>query len=133
MNKDITLSIIIPVIIGIGLSAVFVVDYFSGGPVTNIDSEILEFYADFMLQSNTHVYAVNLVDDHPIILIIVSKTLDGYIVMDDPLPLFRELYPDENITTLIVFAGRNKIPYDIEDNILRFNTGNEEDLLIRGE
>ena len=133
MNKNVTLSIMAPVIIGIGLSVVFVVDYFSVGPDTDIDSKILEFYGDFVLQSNTHVHSVDLVDDHPSILIIVSKTPDGYIVMDDPRPLFQELYSDENITALIVVAGGNEIPYNIKDNMLQFNTGNEENLLIRGK
>ena len=134
MNKDTIFSIItVPVIIGIGLSVVFIVDYFSVSPVTDIDSKILEFYGDFMLQSNTYVHSVDLVDEPPSILLIVSKTLDGYIIMDDPLPLFQELYPNENITALIVVAGGNEIPYDMEDNILQFNTNNKEILRIKGK
>lgn len=132
MNNVTILSITAPVIIGIGLSAAFVLDYFSGSPVTNIDSKILEFYGDFMLQSNTDVYSVELVDDFPSVLLIVSKTPDGYVVMDDPTPLFRELYSDENVNTLVVLAGGSEIPYSMENGMLQFNTNNEEIMLIRG-
>ena len=133
MNNVTMTSITISTIIGIGLSFVFAVDYFNDGPVTHIDSKILKFYGDFMLQSNTDVYSVKLVDDFPSILLIVSKTSDGYVVMDDPTPLFQELYPNENVTTLVVLAGGNEIPHKMENNRLQFNTSNEEILLIGGE
>ncbi len=86
-----------------------------------------------MLQSDTNVYSVKLVDDSPSILLIVGRTPDGYVVMDDPLPLFWELHPDENVTTLVVLAGGNEIPYNMGNNMLRFNISNEEILLIKRE
>lgn len=128
-----SLSIMVLVTIGIGLSVIFVADHFGDGPVTNIDPKISEFYADFALQSNTYVYSVKLADDFPSIILIVDRTPDGHVIMDDPLPLFQELYPDENVTTLAVLAGGNEIPYTMENNTLRFGTGNKEILLIRGE
>ena len=85
-----------------------------------------------MLQSNTYVESVYLVDDPPTIVFIVSKTPDGYIVMDDPLPMFQELYPDENITGFVVVAGGSEMQYDMEDDMLQFNTHNKEILRIMG-
>lgn len=135
-NEDMMPSTItVPVIIGIGLSAVFAISfvgYLNTGTDADIDSKILEFYRDFMLQSNTYVESVYLVNDPPTIVFIVSKTPDGYIVMDDPLPMFQELYPDENITGFVVVAGGSEMPYDMEDDMLQFNTHNKEILRIMG-
>ena len=132
MNK-----VLIPIIIGIGLSIPFAVghSYFFGTPDNiHIDPEILEFYGEFVLQSDAVVYSVDLAyDDHPYIILTFAKTPAGHVVINDPLPLFRELFPDENVATLVVLAGGKEIPYDTENSLLRFNFSNTEIVSIRGE
>ena len=132
MNK-----VLIPIIIGIGLSVPFAVGhlYFFVTPDNiYIDPEILEFYGEFVLQSDAVVYSVDLVyDDHPYIILIFDRTPSGHVVINDPLPLFRELFPDDNVTTLVVLAGGKEIPYDTKNNLLRFNFSNTEIVSIRGE
>ena len=132
MNK-----VLIPIIIGIGLSVPFAVGhlYFFVTPDNiYIDPEILEFYGEFVLQSDAVVYSVDLVyDDHPYIILIFDRTPSGHVVINDPLPLFRELFPDDNVTTLVVLAGGKEIPYDTKNNLLRFNFSNTGIVLIRGE
>ena len=132
MNK-----VLIPIIIGIGLSVPFAVGhlYFFVTPDNiDIDPEILEFYGEFVLQSDAVVYSVDLVyDDHPYIILIFDRTPSGHVVINDSLPLFRELFPDDNVTTLVVLAGGKEIPYDTKNNLLRFNFSNTEIVSIRGE
>ena len=131
MNK-----VLIPIIIGIGLSIPFVVGYsLSGISTTNIDPRILEFYGEFVLQSDAVVYSVKLLDDDDLLHVVLTfaRTPAGYVVMDDPLPLFQELFPDKNVTALVVLAGGKEIPHYTEDNLLRFNFSNTGVVLIRGE
>ena len=132
MNK-----VLIPIIIGIGLSTPFLVIYpFSGIYTTDpIDPRILEFYGEFVLQSDVIMYSVDLADDDdlPYVVLTFVRTPAGYVVMDDPLPLFQELFPDKNVTTLVVLAGGKEIPHYTEDNLLRFNFSNTGAVLIRGE
>ena len=133
MNK-----VLIPIIIGIGLSIPFVVGYSFSGiyTTTNIDPRILEFYGEFVLQSDAVVYSVILADDDddpPYVALTFARTPAGYAVMDDPLPLFQELFPDKNVTTLVVLAGGKEIPHYTENNLLRFNFSNTEIVLIQGE
>ena len=132
MNK-----VLIPIIIGIGLSTPFLVIYpFSGIYTTDpIDPRILEFYGEFVLQSDVIMYSVDLThdDDPPHVILTFVRTPAGYVVMDDPLPLFQELFPDKNVTTLVVLAGGKEIPHYTEDNLLRFNFSNTGVVLIRGE
>ena len=132
MNK-----VLIPIIIGIGLSVPFAVGhlYFFVTPDNiDIDPEILEFYGEFVLQSDAVVYSVDLVyDDHPYIILIFARIPSGHVVINDPLPLFRELFPDDNVTTLVVLAGGKEIPYDTKNSLLRFNFSNTEIVSIRGE
>ena len=131
MNK-----FLIPIIIGIGLMTPFVVDYSrSGISTTNIDPRILEFYGEFVLQSDVIMHTVNLTHDDypPYVELTFARTPAGYVVMDDPLPLFQELFPDKNVSTLVVLAGGKEIPHYTEDNLLRFNFSNTGIVSIRGE
>ena len=132
MNK-----VLIPIIIGIGLSVPFAVGhlyFFDTSDNIDIDPEILEFYGEFVLQSDAVVYWVDLVHDyHPYIVLAFDGILGGYVVMDDPLPLFQELFPDDNVTTLVVLAGEKEIPYDTKNNLLRFNFNNTKIVSIGGE
>ena len=133
MNK-----VLIPIIIGIGLMTPFVVNYsFSGiSPApSHIDPRILEFYGEFVLQSDAVMHSVSLVVDDglPYVALTFARTPAGYAVMDDPLPLFQELFPDKNVTTLVVLAGGKEIPHYTEDNLLRFNFSNTGIVSIRGE
>ena len=131
MNK-----LLLPIIIGIGLSTPFVVGYLASDiSTTNIDSRILEFYGEFVLESDAVVYSINLADDDdpPYIILIFAKTPAGHVVINDPLPLFQELFPDKNVTTLVVLAGGKEIPYDTENNLLRFNFSNTDIVLIGGK
>ncbi len=130
MNK-----VLLPIIIGIGLSIPFVTGYLSSeNSTTNIDSRILEFYEEFVLQSNAVVHSVDLMyDDIPYIVLIFDRTHAGHVVMNDPLLLFQELFPDENVTMLVVLADGKEIPYDTENNLLRFNFSNTEIVVIGGK
>ena len=132
MNK-----VLIPIIIGIGLSTPFLVIYpFSGiYTTTNIDPRILEFYGEFVLQSDAVVYSVILADndDPPYVGLTFDRTPAGHVVMNDPIPLFQELFPDDNVTTLVVLAGGKEIPHYTENNLLRFNVSSVGFVLIRGE
>ena len=132
MNK-----VLIPIIIGIGLSVPLGAGHlFLFGTHNNIDidPEILEFYGEFVLQSDAVVYSVDLgYDYHPYIVLTFYRTPAGHVVMNDPIPLFQELFPDDNVTTLVVLAGGKEIPHYTENNLLRFNFSNTGVVLIRGE
>ena len=126
-------SILIPIIVGVGLSFLFVVDHLRE-PHINIDPKILEFYGEFVLESDTTVHSVNLVEEDILAIVLrVAKAPTGHVVMDDPLPLFRELFPDENVTTLVVTADGREVPHYTENNLLRFNTTNAKFVVIKGE
>ena len=123
----------IPIIIGIGLSSLFIVDFLSVDVShTNIDPKILEFYDEFMLQSDIDVYAITMLDDTPSMLLTVSETSVGYVLMDNPLFLFQESFPNENVTTLAVLVDDNEIPHEIENNMLRFDISNSDTVLVQG-
>ena len=132
MNK-----VLIPIIIGIGLSVPLGAGHlFLFGTHNNIDidPEILEFYREFVLQSDAVVYSVDLAyDDHPFIVLTFDRTPAGHVVMNDPIPLFQELFPDDNVTTLVVLAGGKEIPHYTENNLLRFNVSSVGFVLIKGE
>ena len=133
MNK-----VLIPIIIGIGLSVPLGAGHlFLFGTHNNIDidPEILEFYGEFVLQSDAVVYSVKLLDDDDLLHVVLTfyRTPAGHVVMNDPIPLFQELFPDKNVTALVVLAGGKEIPHYTEDNLLRFNFSNTGVVLIRGE
>ncbi len=124
----------LPIIIGIGLSSLFIVDFLSVDVShTNIDPKILEFYDEFVLQSDVDVYAITILDDTPSMLLTVSETSVGYVLMDNPLFLFQESFPNENVTTLVVLVDDNEIPHEIENNMLRFDISNSNTVLVQGK
>ena len=87
-----------------------------------------------MLQSDAVLYAVDLTYDyHPYVVLTFDKTSAGYVVMNSPIHLFQELFPDDNVTTLVVLVNKKEMPYDTANNLLQFNFSNTEIVSIRGE
>lgn len=61
----------------------------------NIDPRILKVTNGFAIDSNLDVYSVIVEDEIQGLLIRTSKNNDGFIQMDDPLPILQKLFTDK--------------------------------------
>ena len=77
------------------------------------------------------VYSVNVEDKIQGITMITSKNTDGFIHMDDPLPILQKLFPDKDIVSFVVLADDIEIPYTLEDR-LEISVNNTEMISIIG-
>ena len=128
------LLIIIPIIVGIAISLPLIISSTSGGThfTQDIDPRFLEVTNGLAISSNMDIYSVIVEDEIQGISITTSHNTDGFIHMDDPLPILQKLFPDKNIVSIAVLADGMKIPYTLEDGNLGISVNNSDLILIIG-
>jgi len=128
------LLIIIPIIVGLAVSIPFIISSPSGEPqyIQEIDPRILEATNGFALSSNMDIYRISLMDENQSLFFTVSPNTDGYIYMDDPLPILQKIYPENDIVSFAILVFGEEIPYTIEDGKISFGVNNAHIIQIIG-
>jgi hypothetical protein len=132
MNK---ILIIIPIIVGLSVSIPFIISSTSGGThfTQDIDPRFSQVTRNgFAISSNMDVYSITVEDEVQGLSITTSKNTDGFIAMDDPLPILQKLFPDKNIVSFVVLSNGIEIPYTLEDGKLGISVNNSHGILIVG-
>ena len=106
-------------LIGIGIPN-FLADNTSQGAPTVVDPRIEEVTNGFAITANIGVFGVDVVDDRQAILLSVKSGVDGFISMDDPLPVLQLLFPERQITSFVILVDEKEIPYTLENGKLGF-------------
>lgn len=129
------LLIVIPIIVGITISVPFVIGLTSGGThyTQDIDPRFSQVTTDgFAISSNMDIYAIGVADNTQSIVITTSKNPDGFIHMDDPLPILQKLFPDKDIVSFAMISDDVEIPYTLEDGKITIDVHNSHAILIAG-
>ncbi|MCV0431850.1 hypothetical protein [Nitrosopumilus sp.] len=128
------LLIIIPIIVGLAISLPFVISNMSGGThyTQDIDPRIIQVTNGFAIASNMDVYSITVEDEIQAIIITTSRNTDGFIHMDDPLPILQKLFPDKNIISIAVLSDGIEIPYTLEAGKLGMSVNNAQIISIMG-
>ena len=129
------LLIIIPIIIGITISLPFIISSTSGGThfTQDIDPRFSEVTRNgFAITSNMDIYSITVEDEIQGLSITTSSNNDGFIQMDNPLPILQKIFPANNIDSFVVLSNGIEIPYTIEDGKLGINVNNSHGILIVG-
>lgn len=132
MNKTL---IIIPIIVGLSVSIPFIISSTSGGTyyTQDIDPRFQEVTTNgFVISSNMDIYSIGVEDEVQGIVITTSSNTDGFIHMDDPLPILQKLFPDKDIVSFVVLANGVEIPYTLEDGKLGISVNDAQVILIIG-
>lgn len=132
MNKTL---IIIPIIVGLSVSIPFIISSTSGGTyyTQDIDPRFQEVTTNgFAISSNMDIYSIGVEDEVQGIVITTSSNTDGFIHMDDPLPILQKLFPDKDIVSFVVLANGVEIPYTLEDGKLGISVNDAQVILIIG-
>ena len=131
MNK---ILIIIPIIVGLSVSIPFIISSMSGGThyTQDIDPRIIEVTNGFAIASNMDIYSIGVEDEIQGIGITTSLNAEGFIHMDDPLPILQKLFPDKDIVSFAVIAKGVEIPYTLEDGKLGISVNKTSMILIIG-
>ena len=129
------LLIIIPIIVGLSISLPFIISSTSGGThfTQDIDPRFSQVTRNgFAIVSNMDVYSITVEDEVQGLSITTSKNTDGFIEMDNPLPILQKLFPDKDIVSFVVLSNGIEIPYTIEDGKLGISINNSHVVLIVG-
>jgi len=128
------LLILIPIIVGLSVSIPLIISSTSGGTyyTQDIDPRIIEVTNGFAIASNMDVYSVTVEDEIQGLSIATSKNNDGFIHMDDPLPMLQKLFPDKDIVSFVVLSDGIEIPYTLEDGKLGISVTKTSMILIIG-
>ncbi len=131
MNKFL---ILIPIFIGLSISLPLIINSTSGGTyfTQEIDPRILEATDGFAISSNMDIYRIGLIDDGQSLFFTVSQNTDGFIYMDDPLPILQKIYPQNGIVSIAILAFRQEIPYTLEQGKINFGSNGAQIIEIRG-
>lgn len=97
-----------------------------------IDPRIVEVTNGFAITSDMQIYSVMINDDQHAIVIETSSDIQGFISMDDPLPVLQKLFPQREITSIAVLADGIEMPYSQHDNKLGFMTKGAQEIKIIG-
>jgi hypothetical protein len=127
--------IIIPIIVGLSISLPFIISSTSGGThfTQDIDPRFSQVTRNgFAISSNMDVYSITVEDEVQGLSITTSKNTDGFIEMDDPLPILQKLFPDKDIVSFVVLSNSVEIPYTLEDGKLGISVNNSHGILIVG-
>lgn len=127
--------IMVPIIVGIAISIPFIISSMSGGThfTQDIDPRFSEVTRNgFAISSNMDIYSITVEDEIQGISITTSHNTDGFIEMDDPLPILQKLFPDKNIVSIAVLADGMEIPYTLENGNLGISVNNSDLILIIG-
>ena len=128
------LLIIIPIIVGLSISLPFIISSTSGGThfTQDIDPRFLEVTDGLAISSNMDIYSITVEDEIQGLSITTGKNTDGFIEMDDPLPILQKLFPDKDIVSFVVLSNGIEIPYTLEDGKLGISVNNSHVILIVG-
>ena len=129
------LSIMIPIIVGLAISFPFIISSIPGSThfTQDIDPRFSEATGNgFAISSNMDIYSIIVEDEVQGLSITMSKNTDGFIYMDDPLPILQKLFPEKNFESFIVLTKGIEIPYTLEDGKLVLNINNSHVILIVG-
>ena len=127
------LLIITTIIVGIAISLPLIISSTSGGIhfTQDIDPRFSQVTRNgFAIYSNMDIYSITVEDEIQGISITTSSKTDGFIEMDDPLPILQKLFPENNTQSFIVLSGGMEIAYDLEDGKMRINVNNSNVILI---
>ena len=126
----------IPIIVGLTISLPFVINFTSGGTIhytQNIDPRFSEVTANgFAISSDMDISSISVEDEIQGITITTIQNTDGFIHMDDPLPILQKLFPDKDIVSFAVMSNGVEIPYTLEDGTLGISINNTNMILIVG-
>ena len=128
-------KIIIPIIVGIAISLPLIISSTSGGVhyTQDIDPRFSQVTTSgFAISSNMDIYSITVEDEVQGLSITTSKNTDGFIEMDNPLPILQKLFPDKDIGSFVVLSNGIEIPYTIEDGKLGISVNNSHVILIVG-
>lgn len=128
------LLITIPIIIGLAISLPFIISNTSGGIhyTQDIDPRIANVTNGFAISSNMDIYSITVEDEIQGIVISTSKNTDGFIHMDDPLPILQKLFPEKEIVSIAVLVNDEEISYTIDDGKLGIGVNNAQIISIIG-
>jgi len=131
MNKFV---ILIPIFIGLSVSIPLIINSTSGGTqfTQEIDPKILEATDGFAISSNMDIYRIGLIDDGQSLFFTVSQNTDGFIHMDDPLPILQKIYPQNDIVSIAVLVFGEEVPYTQEEGKITFGVNNAHIIEIIG-
>jgi len=125
---------IIPIIIGLAISVSFFINSTPDNTqfTQEIDPLILEATNGFAISSNMDIYRIGLMDDGQSLFFTVSENTDGFIYMDDPLPILQKIYPEKDIVSIAILVFGEEIPYTLEEDKITFTVNNAHIIEIRG-
>ena len=131
MNK---IFILIPIFIGLAIFIPFIINSTPGNTqfTQEIDPRILEATNGFAISSNMDIYKIGLIDDGQSLFFTVSENTDGFIYMDDPLPILQKIYPEKDIRSIAILVFGQEIPYTLEEGKITFGVNNAHIIEIRG-
>ncbi len=131
MNKFL---ILIPIVIGLSISISLIINSTPDGTnfTQEIDPRILKATDGFAISSNMDIYRIGLIDDAQSLFFTVSENTDGFIYMDDPLPILQKIYPENDIVSIAILAFRQEVPYTLEEGKITFGVNNAHIIEIIG-
>ena len=107
-------------LIGVGIPNFFA-DNTSIGAPTVVDPRIEQVTDGFEISANLGVFNVDVIDERQAILLSIKSGVDGFITMDDPLPILQELFPEKKINSFDIFDENGKdIWYKRENGNMEF-------------
>lgn len=129
------LLIIIPIIVGMAISLPFIIS--STPSSTHFTQEIDPRFSEatrngFAISSNMDIYRIGLLDEGQSLFFTVSKNTDGFMYMDDPLPILQKIYPENNIVSIEILIFGKEVSYTIEESKITFGVNNAHIIEIRG-
>ena len=116
------------------MSVALAISFTSGGThyTPDIDPRIIKVAGDVAISSNVDIHSITVEDEVLGIGIATGTSADGFVYMDDPLPILQKLFPDENISSFAVLHNNVEMPYALEDGKLRISAYNAGRILITG-
>ncbi len=126
---------IIPIVVGFAISLPFIINSISSGVqyTQDIDPRFSEVTRNgFAIASNMDIYSITVEDEIQGITIATSSKTDGFIEMDDPLPILQKLFPEKNIQSFVVLSDGMEIAYELENGKMRISVNNSNVILIVG-
>jgi hypothetical protein len=94
-------------LIGFGIPNFFA-DNTSIGAPTVVDPRIEQVTDGFEISADLGVFNVDVIDERQAILLSIKSGVDGFISMDDPMPILQGLFPEKKINSLDVFDENGK-------------------------
>ena len=118
----------------LSLSVPLIINFPLGGTyyTQDIDPRILEVMDGTAISSNVDIFSIDVLDEKQGIIIAVGQNNDGFIQLDNPLPILQKIFPDKTIISFTVIVNDIEIPYTLEDEKLELNVENAKLISIVG-